>query len=109
MRILLADDELALVNALTKILEKNNYSVDAVYNGEDAVSYLEIGNYDAAILDVMMPRLDGISVLKKLRSIGSSIPVLLLTARSDMDDRVLGLDSGANYYLTKPFDTICHI
>ncbi len=105
MRILLAEDERPLAKALVKIFEKNNYSADAVYNGEDAFRYLDSGNYDVAVLDIMMPKMDGIAVLKKLRSRGSSIPVLLLTAKSEIDDKVQGLDSGANYYLTKPFDT----
>lgn len=105
MRILLAEDERPLAKALVKIFEKNHYSVDAVYDGEDAFLYLKSGNYDVAVLDIMMPKMDGIAVLKKLRGTGSSIPVLLLTAKAEIDDRVQGLDSGANYYLTKPFDT----
>ena len=105
MRILLADDEVSLARALVHILEKNNFSVDAVYNGADALAYLESGSYDAAILDVMMPKMDGITVLRKIRSQGNSIPVMMLTAKSEIDDKVLGLDSGANDYLTKPFDT----
>lgn len=105
MRILLAEDEKPLARAIVKIFEKNNYSADAVYNGEDALTYLESGNYDVAILDIMMPKMDGITVLKKLRSHKNHIPVLMLTAKSEIDDKVLGLDSGANYYLTKPFDT----
>ena len=105
MRILLAEDELPLSKALVKIFEKNNYSCDAVYNGEDALAYLELGNYDAVILDIMMPRLDGISVLKAIRAQRNNVPVLLLTAKSEVDDKVQGLDSGANYYLTKPFDS----
>ena len=105
MRILLAEDEKALARAVVKIFEKNNYSIDAVHNGEDALDYLETGNYDAAILDIMMPKVDGITVLKKIRAAGDTIPVLMLTAKSEIDDKVLGLDSGANYYLTKPFDS----
>ena len=105
MRILLAEDEKALSKALVKIFEKNNYSVDAVFDGEDALAYLEAGCYDAAVLDVMMPKMDGITVLKKIRAEGNQIPVLMLTARSEIEDRVLGLDSGANDYLPKPFDT----
>ncbi len=105
MRILLAEDEKALSRAIVKIFEKNNYSADAVHNGEDALLYLETGNYDAAVLDIMMPKADGITVLKKLRAGGNQIPVLLLTAKAEIDDKVLGLDSGANYYLTKPFDS----
>ena len=105
MRILLAEDEKTLAKALVKIFEKNHYSVDAVYDGEEALLYLETGNYDAAVLDIMMPKLDGISVLKKIRAKGNQIPVLMLTAKSEVDDKVLGLDSGANDYLAKPFDT----
>ena len=105
MRILLAEDEKALSKAIVKIFEKNNYSVDAVYDGEDALSYLETGCYDVAVLDIMMPKTDGITVLKKIRAEGNQIPVLMLTAKSDVEDRVLGLDSGANDYLPKPFDT----
>ena len=105
MRILLAEDEKALAKALVKIFESNNYSIDAVYDGQDALDYLEAGNYDAAALDIMMPKVDGITVLKKLRESGSDLPVLMLTAKSEIDDKVLGLDSGANYYLTKPFDS----
>ena len=105
MRILLAEDEKSLSRAICKIFEKNNYCVDAVYNGEDALAYLQTGNYDAAILDIMMPKMDGISVIKNLRAGGSLLPVLILTARAETDDKVLGLDSGANYYLTKPLDT----
>ncbi len=105
MKILLAEDERSLSRALVKILEKNNYNADAVYNGEDALTYLQSGNYDAAILDIMMPKMDGITVLKKLRANGNTIPIIMLTAKSEVDDKVLGLDSGANDYLTKPFDT----
>lgn len=105
MRILLAEDEKPLARALLKIFEKNNYSADAVHNGADALAYLETGNYDAAVLDIMMPEMDGITALKRLRAGGNQIPVLILTARAEIDDKVLGLDSGANYYLTKPFNT----
>lgn len=103
MRILLAEDEKELSNALTMILKHNNYSVDAVYNGEDALHYLDAENYDAAILDVMMPKMDGITVLRQVRAQGNTVPVLILTAKAEVDDRVLGLDSGADDYLTKPF------
>ncbi len=105
MRLLLAEDEKSLSKAIIAILQKNHYSADAVYNGVDALDYLSSGNYDAVILDIMMPKLDGISVLKKLREQGNTIPVLMLTAKSEVDDKVLGLDSGANDYLTKPFHT----
>lgn len=103
MRLLLAEDERALSKALATILERSNYSVDTVYDGEAALEYLAADNYDGVILDIMMPKKDGIMVLKELRSRGSKIPVLILTAKSEVDDKVLGLDSGANDYLTKPF------
>lgn len=103
MRLLLAEDEKELSKALVTILKHNNYSVDAVFNGRDALDYLETDIYDAAILDIMMPEKDGISVLKELRAKGSSLPVLILTAKAEIDDRVLGLDCGADDYLTKPF------
>ncbi len=105
MRLLLAEDERALSNALVTILKHNNYSVDAVYNGQDAIDYLESKVYDAAILDIMMPKADGITVLKTIRAAGNTIPVLLLTAKSEIDDKVTGLDCGADDYLTKPFVT----
>lgn len=105
MRLLLAEDEKSLSKAIVAILERNNYSVDAVYDGLEALEYLESDTYDGLILDVMMPKMDGITVLKKLREKGSNIPVLILTAKSEIDDKVLGLDSGANDYLTKPFNT----
>lgn len=105
MRILLAEDEKLLSKAITKILEKNNYSVDQVYNGKEALDYLKFSDYDVLILDIMMPIMNGIQVLKVLRENNNSIPVLVLSAKSEIEDRVLGLDLGANYYLTKPFDT----
>lgn len=106
MRLLLAEDELALSKALKAILERNNYSVDAVYDGQEALEYLGAGNnYDGVILDIMMPKIDGITVLKEIRGRGNLIPVILLTAKSEIDDKVLGLDAGANDYLTKPFNT----
>lgn len=105
MRLLLAEDEKELSNALVTILKHNNYSVDAVYDGLEALDYLQAENYDGVILDIMMPKMDGITVLKKLRERGSDLPVLMLTAKSEIDDRVLGLDSGADDYLTKPFAT----
>lgn len=103
MRILLAEDEEEMSDALTAVLKRNNYSVDAVYDGQNALEYLEGIEYDAAILDIMMPKLDGLTVLKKIRSEGNDVPVLLLTAKSEIDDRVTGLDAGADDYLTKPF------
>ncbi len=105
MRLLLAEDERELSNALVTIFRHNNYSVDAVYNGADALDYLGTGMYDGVILDIMMPRVDGIEVLKRLRAAGNDVPVLLLTAKSEIDDRVLGLDCGADDYLTKPFSS----
>ena len=104
MRLLYAEDEKSLAKAVSTILVKNNYSVDVVYDGESALDYLATENYDGVILDVMMPKRDGIQVLREMRENGDRTPVLLLTARSEIDDRVAGLDSGANDYLTKPFD-----
>ena len=103
MRLLLAEDEQDLSKALVTVLKHNNYSVDAVFNGEDALTYLENGNYDGVILDIMMPKSDGLTVLKNLRQKGNQLPVLLLSAKSEIDDRVTGLDLGADDYLTKPF------
>ena len=105
MKLLLAEDELSLSKALVHILEKNHYTVDPVYNGQDALDYIETSEYDAVILDIMMPGIDGITVLKRLRAAGNQIPILILSAKSEIDDKVLGLDSGANDYLTKPFDS----
>ena len=103
MRLLLAEDEKELSDALVAFLKHNNYSVDAVYNGEDALHYLEADNYDGAILDIMMPKMDGITVLQNIRAKGNDVPILIFTAKSEVDDRVLGLDSGADDYLSKPF------
>ncbi len=103
MRLLLAEDEKELSRALTAILVRSNYSVDAVYDGEEALAYLNSNNYDGAVLDIMMPKMDGLSVLRQIRSQGNPIPILLLTAKSEIDDKVEGLDAGANDYLTKPF------
>ena len=105
MKLLFAEDERSLSRAITHILEKNCYNVDAVYDGQTALEYLENGEYDGVILDIMMPKLDGITVLKTIRSSGNPVPVLMLTAKAEIDDKVLGLDCGANDYLTKPFDT----
>ncbi|MBQ9301744.1 response regulator transcription factor [Butyrivibrio sp.] len=104
MRLLLADDEKELTNALVAILKHSNYTVDAVYNGTDALDYALSGEYDGIILDIMMPGLDGMEVLKKLREKGISTPVLFLTAKTEVDDRIRGLDLGADDYLPKPFD-----
>lgn len=104
MRLLLAEDERLLSKAVSALLTKNNYSVDAVYDGQEALDYLRVGDYDGIILDIMMPKVDGITVLKELRAKHNNTPVLLLTAKSETDDKVLGLDSGANDYMTKPFE-----
>ena len=103
MRLLLAEDEHELSNALCAILKHNNYSVDAVYDGADAWAYGRTGDYDGIILDVMMPKMNGIEVLRRLRTEGITSPVLILTAKSETDDKITGLDAGADDYLTKPF------
>lgn len=105
MRILLAEDERALSKAIIKIFELNKFSADAVYDGDDALDYIQSGNYDVAVLDIMMPKTDGLTVLKKVRESGNRIPVIMLTAKSEIEDRVLGLDLGSNDYLPKPFDS----
>ena len=104
MKLLVADDETELVNALVAILKHSNYTVDAVYNGTDALDYALTGDYDGIILDIMMPGMDGTDVLRKIREKGLSTPVLFLTAKTEVDDRIRGLDLGADDYLPKPFD-----
>lgn len=103
MRILLAEDEVAMSEAVVDILDYHHYAVDAVYNGADALDYARSQNYDGIILDIMMPRMDGIEVLRRLRSEGNRTPVLLLTAKGEVEDRIRGLDAGADDYLPKPF------
>lgn len=103
MRILLAEDEKDLSKALCAILKHNNYSVDAVYDGQDALDYGLCENYDGIILDLMMPKKSGIEVLTELRKKGISTPVLILTAKAELEDKIAGLDAGADDYLTKPF------
>lgn len=103
MRLLVAEDEEDLNSVITKTLRKNHYTVDACFDGEEALSYLALAEYDAVILDIMMPKVSGLEVLKKLRGQGKRVPVLLLTARSGVSDRVAGLDAGADDYLVKPF------
>ncbi len=103
MRLLLAEDERELSAALQAVLKRNHYEVDAVYDGGEAYDYLQTGNYDGFILDVMMPVMDGFTLLKKIRNERNNVPVLMLTARAEVDDRVQGLDLGADDYLTKPF------
>ena len=104
MRLLLAEDEKSLARAVSTILQKNNYSVDVVDNGLDVLDYAEAAEYDCIILDIMMPLMDGITALKELRKRGNNVPVIMLTAKSELDDKITGLDSGANDYLTKPFE-----
>ena len=103
MRLLLAEDEKELSKALCAVLKHNNYSVDAVYNGQDALDYGLCENYDGIILDIMMPKMNGLDVLRRLREKGVSTPVLILTAKSEIEDKIAGLDTGADDYLTKPF------
>ncbi len=104
MRILVAEDDSSLRRALLSLLEKSGYTVDGVDNGGDALDYLLSASYDAAVLDIMMGGMDGIEVLKRARKAGNTVPVLFLTAKSEIDDKIAGLDAGANDYLTKPFD-----
>lgn len=103
MRLLLVEDEKQLSEALQQILIKNNYSVDAVFNGEDGLDYGLTDVYDVIILDIMLPKLNGLQVLKMLRNKKISTPVILLTAKGSIEDKILGLDSGADDYLPKPF------
>lgn len=112
MRLLIAEDELDLAEALTALFEKNNYSVDAVNDGFSAYEYAVSGEYDAIILDVMMPKMNGIDVLKKLRDEGVKTPVMMLTAKGQKDDRIIGFNAGADDYLPKPFEPdelICRV
>ena len=102
MRLLLAEDEKELSAALTAVLEHNHYSVDAVYDGQDALDYALTENYDGIILDIMMPKKSGLEVLAELRRSNINTPILMLTAKSEVNDRVTGLDTGADHYLTKP-------
>lgn len=104
MKILLAEDEIDLNNIVTKYLKKNRYSVESVFNGEEALDYLEYDEYDLIILDIMMPKINGFEVIKKLRGKGNHTPILLLTARNSSEDKVKGLDLGADDYIVKPFD-----
>ncbi len=103
MRILVVEDEESLNRIITKRLEKEGYSVDSCFDGEDALHYINMGEFDAVILDIMIPKMNGLEVLKSVRAKKSDIPVLLLTARDSVEDRVKGLDLGADDYLVKPF------
>lgn len=103
MKLLLAEDERDMSEALVDILTYHKYIVDAVYDGREALEYAELGDYDGIILDIMMPKLSGLEVLKQLRDKGDKTPVLLLTAKAEIEDRIAGLDMGADDYLPKPF------
>ncbi len=103
MKLLYAEDEISMSEAVVDILTYHNYTVDAVYDGQEALNYAEVENYDGIILDIMMPKVDGLEVLRRLRQKGCRTPVLLLTAKSEIEDRINGLDSGADDYLPKPF------
>jgi len=105
MRILIVEDEIPLAEALVQILRKNNYTADAVYDGETGLDNALSGIYDLVILDIMLPKMDGISILKKMREERILTPVIILTAKGDVSDKVMGLDSGADDYLAKPFAT----
>ena len=105
MRILLVEDEVRLSQALVEIFQKNRYGIDAVYTGPEGLKYAQSGIYDAIILDIMLPGMDGITILKTLRDERNQVPVLLLTAKDEVTDKVKGLDYGADDYMTKPFST----
>jgi len=105
MRLLMVEDEKYMAEAVAQVLKKHNYSVDLAYNGEDGLDCGLSGIYDIIILDIMLPKMDGISILKALRKNGIETPVILLTARGEVEDKVRGLDSGADDYLAKPFHT----
>ena len=103
MRVLLVEDEKGISSAICQVLKKENFSVDPVYTGTDGLDYALTENYDAVVLDVMLPEMDGFQVLKKMREQGVRTPVCMLTARAGLEDRVKGLETGADYYLPKPF------
>lgn len=105
MKILIIEDEKLLADSLCELLRKKGFSVEAVYDGEAGAQYAELGVYDLLILDVMMPKMDGYAVARKVRSLRLGTPILMLTAKSELEDRITGLNAGADYYLTKPFDT----
>lgn len=103
MRILIAEDETELAKGLKFLLEKNKFTVDIVNNGAEALTYFQSRDYDVVILDIMMPKVDGLEVLRQIREAGSGVPVLMLTAKAEIEDRVAGLEAGADDYLPKPF------
>lgn len=105
MKILIIEDEILLANTIKALLESRGFDAEAVYDGETGAEYARLGIYDLLILDVMMPKMDGYQVARAVRSKRCSTPILMLTARSELDDRIEGLNSGADYYLTKPFDS----
>lgn len=105
MRILVVEDEIHLAEALVQMLKKNNYTVDSVYNGEDGYDYAMSNIYDVIVLDLMLPKMDGITVMKNMRKYGNDTLVIMLTAKGEISDKVRGLDSGADDYLAKPFNT----
>lgn len=104
MRILIVEDEISLAEAVTAILKKEQYFVDAVYDGRDGLDYALSGIYDLILLDIMLPKMNGLDVLREIRNNNISTPVMLLTARSEINDKIKGLDCGADDYLTKPFN-----
>ena len=103
MKLLLAEDEVDLSDSIKRILELNNFDVDQAFDGQEALDYALLSEYDGIIMDVMMPKMDGYEVVKKIRQKGNHTPILMLTAKAEIDDKVEGLDSGADDYLTKPF------
>lgn len=105
MKILIIEDDKLLADSLKKLLESKGFQVEAVYDGEAGAEYAELGIYDLLIMDVMMPKLDGFTLTRSIRAKRSSTPILMLTAKSEVEDRIYGLNCGADYYLTKPFDT----
>ena len=105
MKILIIEDEILLANSIQALLESKGFDVEAVYDGETGTEYAELGIYDLLILDVMMPKMDGYQVARAVRAKRCSTPILMLTAKSELEDRIEGLNAGADYYLTKPFDS----
>lgn len=105
MKVLIVEDEKLLADSLRRLLTQKGFSVECVYDGEDGAAYALAGMYDLLILDVMMPKLDGFEVARRVRSSRCGVPILMLTARSELEDLIRGLNSGADYYLTKPFDS----
>lgn len=105
MRVLIAEDEVSIAKALKIMLEKEKYTVDIVHDGQEAFEFITGSIYDVLVLDIMMPRMDGITLLRKIRKLGIATPTLFLTAKAEVEDRVTGLDAGADDYLPKPFAT----